>query len=715
MSASDDLFIQRLTQITGDNLQNEQFGVSELAKEAGLNRSTLHRRIKLVTGKSASQFIREQRLKKAKELLKEQNLSASEIAYLVGFGSVSYFSKCYHDFFGFPPGKTSPDNEEANNELRATNNQTDFKRKHIFKGIIVLLLILTLGTLLIILSRNRHQTIENSVAIPAILNYNLSDEEQFYVDVFREELLIQLSQVENFKVPLKETVDRLRDSELTISELGKKLNVNYIIIGSSRKIEGEIWIQLQLVKVASEKILWADNFKLELKDKNIFKLHDEIADAVIKKIDPFLTPVQGEKETIPFTQNITAYNFYQMGKRYMELYELDVKRQNLLDAKLNFDNALRFDTNYSLPYVGLGQYYFYLSNSEDIILPQFDVGTGPVYQPLYDVEKSRQYLDSALNLSNKAVEINSQTYDAYLLQGIIYTEKGMPEKSVESLLYAISLEPENYKAYYYLAYNYSRSHNFSAATEYLLKSIKLSNEPLINEWILKKISDVLQLSGFPDVAKQYLDKLLKQDNDSINYLIRLCVGDIWNGNPEGGLKKAEEAYMLDTANLRALVFVGWSAMYVGDTIKMKDVFQKYDAITKKYNLLLEPNIYFGYFYHLFGTKEEADFHLNRALTADRTKLNLNHPEANTYHFAYYFACYYSIMGDKKKAIENLKILTQKEKCPVWMVTYFKQDPLLKNIRNEPEFDEVYNVLKRKYQQEHERVKDILIREGIINN
>jgi len=86
-------------------MENEQFGVEELAQEVGMSRSQLHRKLQTLTGQSASQFIKQVRLERAMEMLQNEVGTASEIAYKVGFGSPTYFTKSFHDHFGFPPGE----------------------------------------------------------------------------------------------------------------------------------------------------------------------------------------------------------------------------------------------------------------------------------------------------------------------------------------------------------------------------------------------------------------------------------------------------------------------------------------------------------------------------------------------------------------------------------------------------------------------------------
>ena len=104
-SATEDSFIEKLKQEIDSNLTNAQFGVEELAKKIGMSRSQLHRKLSVISGQSVSQFIREYRLQLAMDLLKEGELTATEVADKTGFGSATYFNKCFNDYYGFPPGE----------------------------------------------------------------------------------------------------------------------------------------------------------------------------------------------------------------------------------------------------------------------------------------------------------------------------------------------------------------------------------------------------------------------------------------------------------------------------------------------------------------------------------------------------------------------------------------------------------------------------------
>jgi len=107
-------FVDQAESIILENVSNEQFGVSELAEAMNTSRSNLLRKIKHQTNLSASQFIRQVRLEKGMEVLGQTSLTVSEVSFKVGFGSTSYFIKCFREHFGYPPGEVGRRGEGNN-------------------------------------------------------------------------------------------------------------------------------------------------------------------------------------------------------------------------------------------------------------------------------------------------------------------------------------------------------------------------------------------------------------------------------------------------------------------------------------------------------------------------------------------------------------------------------------------------------------------------
>lgn len=97
-------FVDQAESIILENVSNEQFGVSDLAEAMNTSRSNLLRKIKQQNRLSASQFIRQVRLEKGMEILRQTSLTVSEVSFKVGFASTSYFIKCFREYYGYPPG-----------------------------------------------------------------------------------------------------------------------------------------------------------------------------------------------------------------------------------------------------------------------------------------------------------------------------------------------------------------------------------------------------------------------------------------------------------------------------------------------------------------------------------------------------------------------------------------------------------------------------------
>ncbi|MCU0408977.1 MAG: AraC family transcriptional regulator, partial [Bacteroidales bacterium] len=121
----DQAFIRKLTDIVLANLGNEQFGVSELAHESGLSIRILNKKLRKITGKPGSRFIRDTRLNKSLELLREGIYTVSEAGYKAGFSSPVYFTKCFHEYFGVPPGKVKRDDLSESEYKKLTETSTE--------------------------------------------------------------------------------------------------------------------------------------------------------------------------------------------------------------------------------------------------------------------------------------------------------------------------------------------------------------------------------------------------------------------------------------------------------------------------------------------------------------------------------------------------------------------------------------------------------------
>lgn len=103
----DKLFLEKAIKVVEKNISNDKFSVEEFSSEMNLSHSQLHRKLKALINQSAIQFIRSIRMQRALELLQSNSGNVSEIAWMVGFGDPSYFTKTFSKHFGYLPSEVN--------------------------------------------------------------------------------------------------------------------------------------------------------------------------------------------------------------------------------------------------------------------------------------------------------------------------------------------------------------------------------------------------------------------------------------------------------------------------------------------------------------------------------------------------------------------------------------------------------------------------------
>ena len=105
ITSSDQAFLQKALDVVECHMGDSQFGVYELAEELGFSRRQLHRKLTALTDKTPGDFLRQIRLERAAQLLKERAGNVAEVAYAVGFNKPQYFSTLFRAAFGKNPAE----------------------------------------------------------------------------------------------------------------------------------------------------------------------------------------------------------------------------------------------------------------------------------------------------------------------------------------------------------------------------------------------------------------------------------------------------------------------------------------------------------------------------------------------------------------------------------------------------------------------------------
>ena len=100
-------YLERAIKVVYENLDNSEFDVPQFCQQMNSSKTLLYSKLKSLTGQSATEFVRNIRLKEAKKLLQNNahQHTISEISYMVGFNDPLYFSRCFRKYFGFPPSE----------------------------------------------------------------------------------------------------------------------------------------------------------------------------------------------------------------------------------------------------------------------------------------------------------------------------------------------------------------------------------------------------------------------------------------------------------------------------------------------------------------------------------------------------------------------------------------------------------------------------------
>ena len=699
-SPIEEQFLKRLTELTEANLTNEQFGVSELAREMNMSRSSIHRKLRAISKQNISQFIRKIRLEKAKELLMSEDLTASEISYRVGFGSPTYFSKCFHEYFGVTPGEfgkrnlTEPESSEQPIDTIQANSG---KRLKIALILASLLVIISLTAFFIVFKpfSGGKNKLEKTIAVLPFVDYSPAEGNSYIISGLREEILDKLEKIQDLRVKSRTAVEKYKDTKLSVSDIAKELKVNYILDGSGQKINDKIRIRLQLIEAGSGNHLWSKPYEEAVNNENIFDIQEEVALSVAKELGAVLHPNEKVRIIRKPTQNSEAYTLYLRGLDYLNIYyykKPQIKVPEAIMAKQCFEQAIKLDSTFTEAYVRLGHIYM------DILLDRS--GNQSIRQ---------QYLDSGMMMVKKVFLYDSNNSWAYGLRGKFYFQKGMFEKANEDFDKSFELSPKNdYSTYYGRFWQFFGIGDFVNAIKYFYQGKALQpNEILSQPALLMNVSQCLAALGFPEISRKYLVEYLKQTKDSSFFFFQMAEIERFSGNFKNAVIYDLKFHEFDAEKIRS------SYNLLKDQMVFRDYKNAYKYLIDLENIFSKtgkeifPEIFAGYIYLKNGDVKKADYHLKGSAKALLRDIESNGVATHMFYSYWELAKIYSIMGEKRKALDNLKMLKNRKTDYAWQGPCLKNYPFFDFIRNEPEFVDVLKDVEEKYQKVHERAGKLL--------
>jgi len=429
----DQVFINKLTGIVQANLSDEHFSVSKLAKEVGMSYSTIHRKLKSIKNQDVSEFISEIRLQHAMELLVQNAGTVSEIAFTTGFNSPTYFTKCFHDYYGFPPGdvkkrnltQASPEKRNDSGSPAQQSGPELLEEKPVWRlgakyWIVFITAAVVLGFFLQFLFLTVPKTKEYNRSIVVLPFKNKSEHpgNQYLADGIMEDILNNLYSISKFRVVSRTTSEYFRESTATIADIAKKVNARYVLESSLRQFDGKTRITAQLIDAKTDQHLWAENFDMDLKD--IITIQGIIAKQVALRLKVVITDTEIKKLDKVGTKNTEAYDHYLRGRFFMNNTNTpqrsDISKEGLNASIGEFEKAIAIDSSFAEAYSGLANAWLNLA------------GWGWVNQ--------KEGFQKARELSIKALEINNGLSQAHAARGsvCVWFDRNFEEGRREFLL-----------------------------------------------------------------------------------------------------------------------------------------------------------------------------------------------------------------------------------------------------------------------------------------
>ncbi|AXT55218.1 helix-turn-helix domain-containing protein [Aquimarina sp. AD1] len=675
-----------------ENISNEQFGVSELASKMNMSRSSLLRKIKKQNNLSASQFIREIRLQKAAEMLRETELTASEISFEVGFSNPSYFTKCYREYYGYPPGETKTKKQEESNPEQ-TNKEEETKKavrknKNINRYIIAITIISIIA--IIYFFKDQFTSFESkaykekSVAFLPFKNLSEDNSNLYFINGVMESSLNNLQKIKDLRVISRTSTEKYRNNPKNVSEIAEELQVNYLIEGSGQKIGNEVLLSIQLIDANEDSPIWSEQYKYVLDD--IFELQNNIAKKIALAIEANVTPKEFALIAKKPTENLVAYDFYLKGLEHQN----EQSEEGLRKGILNFEKAIEEDSKYADAYAQIAICYFYLDENK--------------IEKKY-VDKLNEYADNAL------------LYDAtselpLIAKALYYINVNEFKLAIPYLEKALDYNPNASSVVLFLSVLYSRVvPNTSKYLTYALQGIKLNieaNDSVSKSYIYLNLSNALVQNGFTKKASEYIEESLKYNprNPYSTYL-KNFINYANNKDLKTLTSKMLIEWQKDTTRTDITQELAKMYYFQEDYDNALFYYEKYINIlaTNKIDLYPAENIKIAHTFNKMGFSKKAEQYLSKY------KDYLEKDESIYKEASLAMLYLYENMPDK--AIEAYDKFSLQDGFQYWVILFMNEDPLLKKLKNHPKYEETIEKIEIKFWEKHKKLKENLEKEKLL--
>lgn len=320
----------------------------------------------------------------------------------------------------------------------------------------------------------------DSIAVLPLLNLSGDPEHEYFANGMTEALTAELGQISALKVISRTSAMRYKDSNKSIPEIARELNVDGLVEGSVLPSGEEVRVTIQLIDGSTDRHIWSASYQRGLRD--ILALQNEIARSVAEEIHVSLSPEEQRRlETTP-TVDPEAYRLHLIGNHHLSEYSL----QEALDS---YQEAVIIDPEYAPAYAGIamatiemGTWWGSLPPHE--VLPmakmavdralELDTYTAEAYIAIGSIEYLFEWdWQDAEAAFKRGMELNPGSSYFRIMYANFLTAMGRFEESIEIGVKTVELDPLSPTAYNELAFAHQLAGRHEEALKIYLQGLRI--------------------------------------------------------------------------------------------------------------------------------------------------------------------------------------------------------------------------------------------------
>jgi len=343
-------------------------------------------------------------------------------------------------------------------------------------------IILSAAAGFLLLPRVAAHRVDRSIAVLPFQNLSDEKENTYFADGIQDDLLTNLSKIGDLKVISRTSVMSYRATQSNAREIGKALGVSTILEGSVRRVGNQVRVNVQLINVANDQHIWAEDYDRELTD--VFAIQSDLAQEIADRLRAKLSPTEKAQIERKPTENNEAYLAFVEGHDL--LTRPDRLRADTEKAEQLFERAIRLDPNFAKAYAALGWVEDWMYHTfdptparkakaravaEEALRLEPDLPEAHLARGFYHYYCERDYQGS---LDEFAIARKSlpNSAEVYLAIGAIQRRQGKWAESTANMEKAASLSPRDAFLLVNLADNYRAVDDFEKADRLFDRAIE---------------------------------------------------------------------------------------------------------------------------------------------------------------------------------------------------------------------------------------------------